>query len=53
MDLCLETKRRPVARVSKRGWDQGCLDLVGAWAAAARAAEEEEDRSETGSGTEH
>ena len=50
MDLCLEVEWRPEARVSEKWYEQGCSDLVGAWAAAARA---EEEISETGGGTLH
>ena len=51
MNLSLEIEQRPIERVSERWREQGCLDMVGAWAAAAREAyskEEEEDGSETG-----
>ena len=55
MDMYLEAERCPEARVPKRWWEQGSLNLVGSRAAVARTVEaaEEEDGLENGSGTGH
>ena len=52
MDLCMYAGWTPGPRVSKRWWEQGSLDLLGARAAVAKEVEaaEEEDGLETGRG---
>ena len=47
MGLCLENERSPGARVSKRCWEQGFLDLVGEHAREGEA-DKEEDQLENG-----
>ena len=52
MDLCLEAKRHPGTRVSKRWWDQEVLDLVGMWTVYQEAELEEREGEADGEETE-
>ena len=46
LDLCLQAKRRPGARVAKQWWEQKGVDLAGVWEEAATEIPEEAEGSD-------